>query len=73
MLDRIDLNLFIISFCIGIMIIYCTKPKPSIVNKFPSPTNKNLIYQDNVNNCYKYVVEETSCDANSIVQPIIED
>jgi hypothetical protein len=73
MLDQIDFNYFTISFCIGILFIYLIKPSTKIVNKFPSPTNKDTIYKDNSNNCYKYKINKTSCTNDAKPQPIIED
>lgn len=73
MLDHIDFNYFTISFCIGIFIIYLMKPPVKIVNKFPSPNNRNTIYKDNSDNCYKYKINKTKCTNDALPQPIIED
>lgn len=73
MLERIDLYYFLISFCLGIMIVYSMNPKPEIVYKFPSPTNLNIQYKDKSDSCYKYSYKEVECTDNALQQPIIED
>jgi hypothetical protein len=74
MLEKINLFYFVVSFCVGIMVVYCTHPKTEIVYKFPSPTNvKNTKYKDNADSCYKYEYEEVVCSKDAIPQPIIED
>lgn len=73
MLEKINLSYFIISFCIGIMMVYVTKPQVQIVHKFPSPTNLSTKYKDSTNNCYKYNFEEVRCTNSAIPQPIFED
>lgn len=73
MLEKINLYYFLISFCIGILVVYSTQPKSQIVYKFPSPSNLNTKYRDNADNCYKYEYEEVKCSAGAVPQPIIED
>jgi len=73
MFERIDLKYFLISFCIGIMIVYSLHPKGEVIYKFPSPTNLNIKYKDKTDSCYKYSYEEVKCTEEAIPQPIIED
>jgi len=76
--NYIKLNLFLISFSIGIFYVYMIQPKKELVYRFPNPNNvSKLIYEDNNETCYKYKVEEKKCselNKNEIKsQPIIED
>jgi hypothetical protein len=73
MLDKINVKYFLISFCIGILFVYCLKKPAQVVNKFPSPTNIDAVYKDGSHNCYKYEYKEAECTDTSIPQPIIED
>jgi hypothetical protein len=77
MLERINLTYFVLSFCVGIFFVYIITPVQSIVHKFPSPDNTDIIYTDKSDSCYKYRSDELSCDkekdSNIQPQPIIED
>ena len=73
MLERLNLYYFLISFCVGILVVYSTQPKGQIVHKFPSPTNLSTQYKDNADNCYKYEYEQVTCTKDATPQPIIED
>nr|QOI90438.1 hypothetical protein HWQ62_00302 [Pyramimonas orientalis virus] len=73
MFEKLNLFYFVMSFCVGILVVYASQPKTQIVYKFPSPTNLNTKYKDNSDNCYKYEYEEVKCSKNAIPQPIIED
>lgn len=71
MLDHIDLKYFLISFCVGIMVVYITQPKTQVVYKFPSPMTIEQKYQDGANNCYKFDVEEVQCTDDAKPQPVV--
>lgn len=76
MFEKINLTYFTISFCVGIFLVYVMTPKKTIVYKFPSPDNSDLVYQDKSDSCYKYHSNEIECpkDESAIEpQPIIED
>ena len=73
MLEKIRFDLFVISFCVGIFIVYAFSPKRELVNKFPSPDNSDLVYTDKNDSCYKYKPKEVDCKADSVPQPVIED
>ena len=54
---------FIISFCIGILIVCMKQPPRRIVYKHPTPFNAGKeIYRDNNNGCFKYKATEIDCD-----------
>lgn len=63
---------FIIAFAIGIFYVYISTPKPKIVIKYPTPYNSNkIVYRNDNDVCYKYIVEEVKCTDKAIEQPII--
>lgn len=62
MLDFIDPVYFIVSFAIGILLVYITVPKPDVIIKYPTLENaEKVIYEDDAGVCYKYKVEYTQC------------
>lgn len=71
MLEQIDFKYFVISFCVGIFVVYIVQPKTQIVYKFPSPNNTDQKYKDNSNNCYKFEFEEVQCTTDAIPQPVV--
>lgn len=71
MLDNLNLHYFLISFCIGLLVVYCTHPKPHIVHKFPSPNNLHTTYKTDTD-CYKFEMNEVTCSDDAKPQPIIE-
>tara|TARA_Y100000591_G_C21575188_1_gene565439 strand:+ start:79 stop:345 length:267 start_codon:yes stop_codon:yes gene_type:complete len=79
MFDKyIKLNVFLISFSIGIFYVYMVQPQKEVVYRFPNPDNvSKLVYKDNNDTCYKYKVEERNCselNKNQIKsQPILEN
>lgn len=67
---------FFIALFVGLMLCYVLTPPPEVVFKHPTPENaKDLIYQDNSDNCYKYEVDEVSCptDPSKIKQQPINN
>jgi len=54
---------FILSFCVGIFIVYLTEPPKKIIVKHPKPFD-DTIYRDNDNNCYKYKTIEVDCPSD---------
>ena len=73
MFEKLRLDFFVISFCIGIFFVYAMTPKRELVNKFPSPDNAELVYADKNESCYKYKATEVDCKNDSVPQPVIED
>ena len=76
MLEKyINPTIFIISFIICLVIVYFTNPEPTIIYRFPNPTNAGkLTYQDTNKNCFKYEASEVKCpsDPNLIIEhPLI--
>lgn len=73
--DYVNPYYFLISFAIGILVVYVMEPPKQIIRKFPSPDNfRTTIYKDeHSDSCYRFDVEETECGANSVAQPIVEN
>lgn len=63
-IKNIDPLIFIISFGVGLFIMYISTPKPKIIFKTPNMSNVNSqIYQDDKGSCYKYGVQEIKRDS----------
>ena len=53
---------FLISFTLGILIVYATSPPPREIMVYPSLDNVgDLLYKDNANQCYSFIPKEVSC------------
>lgn len=56
---------FFIALFIGFLLTYSFTPPPKIVYKYPTPDNVNeLVFKDDVNNCYKYKTTNIKCPKN---------
>lgn len=61
-LAYINLKWFILSFALGLFLVYCTAAKPTVVIKYPTPENSDeIIFKDDVDNCYKFNTKEVIC------------
>lgn len=61
-----DPIVFIISLCLGIMVVYTITPPPKIIVKYPTPENSGrVIYKDEAHNCFKIFSSEVNCPANN--------
>ena len=58
--EYFDPLFFFIALSVGMLIVYVITPVPEIIYKYPTPIN-NTIYQDNAENCYKYISKEVDC------------
>ena len=56
---------FILALIIGFIIMYLIKPEPYIIMKTPKPNNKNTLYIDDNDVCYRYVDKEIPCPNDS--------
>jgi len=61
---KLNPYVFIISFCIGIFIVYLSDPPQKIIIQHPRPNDDKTIYRDDSNNCYKYKTIEVQCPAD---------
>jgi hypothetical protein len=61
----ISIPVFLSSFIIGIIFVYFLGPETKTVYKYPSPSNyKNILYKDNVDQCYQFKPVVTECPIN---------
>jgi len=61
----VNVNIFIITFIISLVVVYYFQPESRIVYKFPTPDNAGkLTYQDSNKNCYKYEAVEVKCPSD---------
>jgi hypothetical protein len=64
-IDKIHFFPFLMSFAIGIFIVYILKPSPIIIMKYPNIENAGkLIYKDRNGTCFVYETNEVDCDKN---------
>ena len=57
-----SLPVFLISFAIGVFIVYLTSPPPREIMVYPTPENVGeLLYKDNADQCYKFLPDQVSC------------
>ena len=67
----INIKVFIVSFCIGLIYIYFTMPKSKVIIKYPTPDNVNdNIYKDKAGVCYKYMSKNVPCSKDAKELPI---
>lgn len=65
---------FLVSFAVGIFVVYIMTPPPDVVLKFPSPYNAGKVtYMDKSNTCYQYEAQSVECGSQTKPQPIYED
>jgi hypothetical protein len=72
MLKNINIKVFIISFAIGLFIVYIFSPPPEVIVKFPSPHNSgDILYREkDGSGCFKYVAENHECPLDkSVIRP----
>ena len=63
---------FVVSFCIGICVMLCLVPKPTVVIKFPRPDTSDDEYRAPDGSCFKVTPRRVGCDksANVLPQPV---
>ena len=70
-IDNIQPFWFFLSLCLGLFYVYITTPTPEIIMKYPTPENANeSIFDDDSNNCYKFVTHEVDCKTAKEVNEI---
>lgn len=66
-----ELFIFLGAFCIGLIVVALSEPRPEIIVRWPTPKNAGLVtYLDRASNCYKYSHQEVSCDNGANPIPI---
>ena len=65
LLKNIKFFPLLMSFALGIFIVYILKPSPIIIVKYPNTENAGkLIYKDRNGTCFVYETKEVDCNAN---------
>ena len=67
--EYFDPLFFFIALSIGMFVVYITTPVPEIIYKYPTHDN-SVIYQDDVQNCYRYVSKEVPCKGEITEIPV---
>lgn len=58
----IDPWIFLISFAIGILIVYISTPLPDVIVEYPTLENAGrVVYRDDANVCYRYEPRPVDC------------
>ena len=74
MIDKsfsLNIPIFILAFCAGILYIYLAKPSYKKLIKYPTPeTCGKIIYKDKSDNCFVYEYEKVACTNDKIPQPV---
>jgi hypothetical protein len=61
----VNIQIFIISFAIGLFFVYILGPETKIIYMYPSPSNYTKVqYKDNSDQCFNFTPTETKCPMN---------
>ena len=56
---------FLISLAIGLLVVYVSQPRATIIYVYPTPENISKIqYKDKAENCYDFSYSEVNCPSN---------
>jgi hypothetical protein len=56
---------------VGLFLVYIITPTPELIIKYPTPENaKELVFEDDSQNCYKFYTQEVPCPQNPEEIPI---
>jgi hypothetical protein len=60
----INIKIFLVSFLLGVILVYLTAPVHDVVYKFPSPDNVGKFTYKNEadNSCYKFIAKTVPCE-----------
>lgn len=65
---------FIISFILGLIVIFVYTPPQKIYVKYPNPINNNkTVYTNDDNECYKVDMEEIECKGTEELNPYLKE
>lgn len=65
LLKFISIPVFIISFALGILLVYVLGPEQNIVYIYPTPENIDKVqWKDKAENCYTWNQQEVTCPDN---------
>jgi hypothetical protein len=68
---KLNYPVFLLSFAIGIFIVYISSPTKKVVIKYPTPhTSMEDQYKDDSGNCYTYKAKEVECTGAEKTLPV---
>lgn len=68
---KLNYPIMLLSFAIGIFIVYISKPTRKVVIKYPTPhTSMQDQYKDESDNCYTYRAKKVECTGKEQRMPI---
>jgi hypothetical protein len=71
--DFFDVKYFLISFFIGIFLVYISTPEPEVIIKYPTPINSGeTVYEDNAEMCYVYDADELTCPSTGVLETPVQ-
>jgi hypothetical protein len=69
--DCFEPTYFLISFFIGMFMVYITSPTPEVIIRYPTPVNSGKnVYIDSADMCYVYDSKEVKCTRDAIDTPL---
>lgn len=63
----INIPIFIVSFALGLLVVYMTAVDNHIVYVYPTPENEELmLYKDKADQCFAFEHKEVPCPSNPL-------
>lgn len=61
----INIRVFLVSFAVGIFVMYVLMPDLRKIYVYPTPDNVDiLLYRDNTGNCFRFDQQQVPCPMN---------
>ena len=61
----INIQVFILSFVVGLLVVYLTGDDNRIIHIYPTPENEELmLYRDKAHQCFTFQHKEVACPKN---------
>lgn len=68
---KLQLPAFLLAFAFGMLVAYVLTPPVTYIDKYPTPFDvERILYTDLTQGCYKFRVEEATCAADALPQPV---
>ena len=69
--NYISIPYFIVSLALGLLFVYLSSPKPTVIFVYPTPNNINSVeYKDKADTCFKFHANEVTCSQQAKTIPI---